>query len=282
MNSKANFLKWSSLFLLSFISISALHAQSSGKQDKAIDTAKIKCIYQLQYQPDSMDHKNIRSESMLLLIGRSSSLYQSLNFYLRDSILNNLKTKDWETIKNIHKIYSSSFLYQIYKNYPEGKISFVEEIFDDPFLIEQPMNLFNWKITSDTATISGYHCQKATTHFAGRDYIAWFTLEVPISEGPYKFNGLPGLIVKIGDTRQQYVFTLTSLQQIAIPVPIYFSKRDYIKTTWKKFTKAKRNFNNNVVERLASKGIKITNIVVDGKSVKKFPQPKNALEIIHE
>lgn len=33
--------------------------------------------------------------------------------------------------------------------------------------------------------------QKATCDFAGRKWIAWFTTEIPIQDGPYKFYGLP-------------------------------------------------------------------------------------------
>ena len=51
--------------------------------------------------------------------------------------------------------------------------------------------------------IKTYTCKKATTHFRGRDYIAWFTTDIPIVAGPWKFNGLPGLVIDIEDTRRQ-------------------------------------------------------------------------------
>ena len=250
------------------------------QQQRVIDTVRIKCVYQLQYQPDSTNSKNIRTESMLLLIGRSVSRFQSLNSYLFDSIKSNFQDQNPMALMSVMQNYRTSFRYRIYKNYPGGKISFVEELFRDHFLIEQPMNLFDWKITTDTATVSGYHCQKATTHFAGRDYEAWFTLEVPISEGPYKFNGLPGLIVKIEDTRHQYIFTLNSLQQLVNPVPIYFPEREYIKTTQKKLEKAKRDFVGNMNQRLAQKGISIKFNLSDKELKKRMKRnTNNAIEI---
>ena len=48
--------------------------------------------------------------------------------------------------------------------------------------------MFEWTIAGDTASISGYNVQKATTHFGGRDWIAWFTPEIPYRDGPYKFK----------------------------------------------------------------------------------------------
>ena len=275
MNSQVSFLKRSSLFLLFLFSFSLLKAQTS-QQQKVIDTAKIKCIYQLQYQPDSTNNKLLRSESMLLLIGHSISKFQSLNSYLFDSVKRNVK-KPIMLMASMQN-YRTNFLYKVYKNYPRGKVSYTERILRDYFLVEQPMNLFDWKITQDTATISGYHCQKATTHFAGRDYEAWFSFEVPVDDGPYKFNGLPGLIVKIGDTHQQYVFSLISLQQLRTPVPIYFSEKNYIKTTQKKFEKAKQTFFEDFKGRLAQTGITIH--LSDKEIKKRFKKnSNNAIEI---
>ncbi len=53
--------------------------------------------------------------------------------------------------------------------------------------------------------------QKATTEFAGRKWTAWFTEELPFQDGPYKFRGLPGLIVKLEDATQSHVFELKAV-----------------------------------------------------------------------
>lgn len=57
--------------------------------------------------------------------------------------------------------------------------------------------LFNWAITGKTKEILGYICQEATMHFRSRDYIAYFTVKLPINAGPWKFRGLPGLILEV-------------------------------------------------------------------------------------
>src|SRR5690606_15007177 len=54
---------------------------------------------------------------------------------------------------------------------------------------------------------------KATTHFAGRKWIAWFASEIPFQDGPYKFRGLPGLIFQIEDADKFHVFTLQSISK---------------------------------------------------------------------
>lgn len=64
------------------------------------------------------------------------------------------------------------------------------------YTIEKPKQIV-WNITPESKKISGYKCQKATGRFRGRDYIAWFTRDIPSECGPWKFNGLPGLILEV-------------------------------------------------------------------------------------
>lgn len=100
---------------------------------------------------------------------------------------------------------------------------FFDRIGIQHYRYEEPADAFAWTIMPTTATVAGYICQRATTTFGGRQWEAWFTREVPLSDGPYKFYGLPGLIVKVGDTRQYYVFELLKLvkpaaeRQITMP-----------------------------------------------------------------
>ena len=61
--------------------------------------------------------------------------------------------------------------------------------------------------------ISGYRCNKATVSFAGRDYTAWYTLDVPAPFGPYKFWGLPGLIVKLEEVNGMYIWEMIGLSR---------------------------------------------------------------------
>ena len=75
-----------------------------------------------------------------------------------------------------------------------------------------------WTLKDEQQTIHGYRCQKATCRWRGRDYEAWFTSEVPIQRGPWKFGGLPGLIVKISDAKKEYNFELVKLERTERPI----------------------------------------------------------------
>ena len=71
----------------------------------------------------------------------------------------------------------------------------------------------NWKLSSDTKVIEKFRCQKAEVEYGGRRWIAWFTEEISIPEGPYIFNNLPGLIIQISDKNKEYVFQLIKIKK---------------------------------------------------------------------
>ena len=81
---------------------------------------------------------------------------------------------------------------------------------------------FAWNYSSDDGiNILGYNCNKATTIFAGREYVAWYTLEVPIHYGPFKFWGLSGLIVRIEEKNGMYVWNLLRLSSKSKGIYVY-------------------------------------------------------------
>ncbi len=76
--------------------------------------------------------------------------------------------------------------------------------------MQAPLNLF-WTISPETDTLLGLKCRKASTEYGGREYTAWFTSEIPISDGPYTFQGLPGLILKVADKDLWYEFKVSDM-----------------------------------------------------------------------
>lgn len=79
------------------------------------------------------------------------------------------------------------------------------------YYVRDTINDFKWNLNySEEKKIGLLLCKKATTYFRGRSYTAWYTLEIPIGYGPYKFHGLPGLIVNISDNTGTFIWTLAS------------------------------------------------------------------------
>ncbi|GAB4401778.1 MAG: hypothetical protein OHK0053_24980 [Microscillaceae bacterium] len=80
-------------------------------------------------------------------------------------------------------------------------------------VLKDPLPDFGWTITSKVRQIGGYDCVKAVSQtFRGRVYEAWFTYLIPISSGPWKLSGLPGLILEANDQQQEVFFYFKSLQ----------------------------------------------------------------------
>ena len=85
----------------------------------------------------------------------------------------------------------------IYRNLEQGKISTYSTVMGSHYLITEDISIPDWTIYEDsTLTVLGMECKKATTNFRGRYWEAWYTEEIPISQGPWKLCGLPGMILK--------------------------------------------------------------------------------------
>lgn len=102
---------------------------------------------------------------------------------------------------------------QIYKNFPKKQMRMREFAMMEIYISEEPtMPKFKWKITGNKRKIGDYDCQEATTSFRGRDWSVWFATAIPVSDGPWKFYGLPGLIIEAEDSKKEFAFRLTSIE----------------------------------------------------------------------
>ena len=118
----------------------------------------------------------------------------------------------------------------VYKHIPaEGKLTFAT-YHVDWFKYSEPIPALQWKIEGKDSVIAGYHCQAATTSLRGRQWRAWFTLDIPVSDGPWKLCGLPGLILRATDEQGYFDFDCTGIASIEIP-PIELAKNNYVSCT---------------------------------------------------
>lgn len=72
----------------------------------------------------------------------------------------------------------------------------------------------DWTITDEKKDIGGYTCYKATGQFGGRNYVAWFTEEIPFPVGPWKLHGLPGAILEAADSTNEVRFRYAGLDKV--------------------------------------------------------------------
>jgi GLPGLI family protein len=210
----------------------------------------MKCLYNFTFLPDSSNPKNIGKDLMVLEIGKKSSLFYSYYHHLGDSLFNDDSKKG--VLDNSKddggKYYTSFIAYNIATNFPANQITFTDRLsLIYNYKYSEPLISQDWEIMPDTAIISNVKCQKAVTVFRGRKYVAWFSKDIPITYGPWKFFGLPGLIVKISDTKNNFVYELLKIESVksVTPMSIFrsstmFNDNKYVETSRKEFLELKK------------------------------------------
>ncbi|MBK7097364.1 MAG: GLPGLI family protein [Sphingobacteriales bacterium] len=99
----------------------------------------------------------------------------------------------------------------VYSDFNENKQVLRYFISKKPFIIIDTFVMPKWTITAELKEINRFKCQSATTHLFGRDYKVWFTTDVPVSFGPWRLVGLPGLVVEAHSLDQEVQFSLSSV-----------------------------------------------------------------------
>ncbi|MFD2918258.1 GLPGLI family protein [Terrimonas rubra] len=163
------------------------------------------------------DSTKLVTERMILLSGQNTSKYLSYNKFLADSMLmdqyKNPKMINGAPSFSMQGIPRAKVNHQVSKDFSNNTYKFNNVLGVNYYVFSDSLPDLQWKLDAEEKVLLGYKCQKATTRFAGRDYIAWFTSGIPIQDGPYKFSGLPGLILEIADTKGDYKFIAVGLEK---------------------------------------------------------------------
>lgn len=185
------------------------------------DKALARVRYTFTHITDTTQKDKPKVENMLLVTGKNASVFTS---YDKMNQAKNMQMQIMEQMKNQAgngnvKIEVKSETkapltqedYFFFAN--EHKMITKERVFNN-YLIEEPAPTISWKILKDTMSFSGIVCQKATTHFKGRNWIAWFATDIPFQSGPWKLNGLPGLIIEAYDDKKEVKFEFAGLENV--------------------------------------------------------------------
>lgn len=194
--------------------ITAVGLLSLGLMLSAQETAN-RFFYELSFKPKK-DSVKIDKVMTVLDIAKDKSVYQDFTIPAQDSIIK-IAVEEMEktqTFKDMSKtIKMPKFSYKVIKSYPSMKEIYQDRISINLFGYEEDLK-FDWKILNDKEKVGAYNTQKATTEYGGRQWTAWFSSDLPFQDGPYKFYGLPGLIVKIEDEGKNYSWELKGNKQL--------------------------------------------------------------------
>lgn len=218
-------------------------------------------IYELQYKPGPTE-ENYRKQFMVLDINPNDVKYYDYKFLEKDSLnrLHHAQDKTWTSQIPVSR-----------KKNSELNINYV--MVGDDIYSYTTHDPIRWNLQIETRKQDNFKLQKATTRYGGREWIAWFTEDIPFSQGPYKFQGLPGLIVEIKDTKNNFIFRLVKSVNLDSTYdtsnileirygekPIPASEKSVVKKALEYFSNPlndiKQEFNNNKISSFEYGGVK--------------------------
>ncbi|AKQ39565.1 GLPGLI family protein [Riemerella anatipestifer] len=240
--------------LLSFICI--------GAQAYKSDSLRGSFTYLLKSKPNNLYPENIYQELFSLQVSDNRSFFISENLLKYDSIFTNeMNTAIRSDSKSVN--FSG-------KSFPKtnSKFLIVQENDKTIFygtvgtsvLSYHESKINSWKLVDETKLVNSFSCKKAELRFKGRDWIAWYSAEIPFPYGPYKFGGLPGLIIKMTDKKGEYDFELVkSLPSRDLKGKIVgINKKRYdnsISVTKQELEVTKDSFRKNLLQSMKNDGV---------------------------
>lgn len=201
--------------------------------------------YKFNFVPDSLNKSDVKSDEMILHTNKFGYAFLSNDLFTSDTTGVDITT----LIKN-NKVSSDGLLGT--KTSPNNHLKLYFRKDSNLYYINSSVNRLNysfednapeisWKLLDEEKVIDNYKAKKATTNLFGRTWEAWYTEEIPVSYGPYKFQGLPGLILDLRDSEGFFHFEPISIKvnEDDFEYPIYkdFSKTNSNKSEFVKYIK---------------------------------------------
>jgi len=179
------------------------------------EPALARVIYEFTHINDTLQPDKPHREEMVLYIGQHASLYGS---YASERVNQQVKKQMEDpafdgnlTITGSGRTTRESY----YARPAEEVFKELSSVAGERYVIDMEYPAVDWELSDETKAIGGYTAQKATTRFKGRDYTAWFTMDVPFRAGPWKLLGLPGLILEATDSESEVEFRYGGFETLA-------------------------------------------------------------------
>ena len=221
---------------------------SVSAQNKAIEPAILECRYLETVVVDTLSGRSV-GDTLILKVGRTASAFYSKDLLFADSLKAQPNgPQDFRQLMlryakegRISELTSNTSEY-IYQNWPEGFVTTRARLEKVPVEFAEEKELPKWILSDSVKTVLGYECRMAEADFRGRKWIAWYSVEVPLSVGPWKLWGLPGLIFEAYDSGLEYSYSMVSISAESpgeVTVFDWFGgKKKYTKVTRLKYLRA--------------------------------------------
>lgn len=212
-------------------SLRLLQKSSNLSRFEVLDTCRFMVIYTKKCIQDTLK-REILADTMRLYVGSTYTAFFSNGLFVMDSIYT-----AHGCIRKYGGIdfYDGGFYYFLLAEHEmrvQNRIPFTN---DYAIVYTQPTIPFAWRIDVNTIKqILGYDCMKAETRYGNRNWTAWFASDLPISCGPWKFSGLPGLILEATSADGEFAFDAIAIKPFRAPIKYYrWKEKTMTPTQWK-------------------------------------------------
>lgn len=207
---------------------------------KIVDSCIMECIYNYRVIDHSLG--DMREYHAILELGDSISKYESYGSYRLDSVLVGKQEMTLGEYIKLHNMYSPDFKEFLLENVNANKLSYYGRVSIDNYMYQEEVPHIDWALSDSTKEICGYLCHQATATFRGRNWIAWYC-DIPKCVGPWKLNGLPGLILAAETEDKEHTFSAISVRKSSSPITV--NDKEYFKTTREHFNQALADYKSN-------------------------------------
>lgn len=219
------------------------------------DTALWEVVYYHITKDPFLNEKKVDYE--MLTVGNRYSLYGGYGDYQLDSILSIDSVRKTIKVHGDYRKLSDEFepiTIHMLTNYVDSTVNYYGKVFINYYRYSEPIPEIDWTLheEDETLDVMGYECRKATATWRGREWTAWYS-DIPLSSGPWKFNGLPGLILRLEDSKGEHVFEAMATKDDVFP----FGYKDklYCKTTREKYEESLTDYKHHAGRVAADMGM---------------------------
>ena len=173
-------------------------------QVKTGNSSDLWVSYQFNYKKFATEEPSQSTNAMLIVTNQGS-------LFTLEAMMNFDKIQQERELTEADVLLNKSPFYLVIKTNGESTEHY-ETIGSDAYKVKENLN-HNWKLIKQDTIMNGYVCKKATLNYAGRDWSAWYNPDIPITVGPYKFHGLPGLVMMLKDNENVFSFIVNEVKK---------------------------------------------------------------------
>lgn len=219
--------------------------KASPYKSKVFEKSNLNIYYQFKFLKDAKVSQNPREGLCVLQIGENYSKFSDTQTLQKDSLFEKFSHLESVGAKEMNQLFTYNPLWSMesLKSVVDQKVTY-QKRYKTKYEYEESQPELKWQLYNESKKILDYNCKKATVKYRGREFTAWYTTEIPVNNGPYIFEGLPGLILEIEDSKNKYHFTAVGIDKK--PMDIYLrNDKEILRISRAKFREVEKTYHDN-------------------------------------